>query len=217
MFRLSRRRAWRTLPWLCVFIGWGLLSDIVGLVILTWYPPSYFRWYEGDCVFDFVLTVLVLVELVQRVSFRSSEAVRWWQMRSGWLSTGFFVALLGLFCWLAAGVLTLQSLGPSSRFIYRLGETAALLPAAIWLPMVLAGLLSPGKPVIREASTAMRVAGGLGVYSLVHIAISWERSRSPLSFQSTLDSCESAAYLAMLMYWVVAFAPRREPVSMSVS
>jgi hypothetical protein len=207
------KRIWRLLPLFCVYLVWDLLSNIVGFASDLHHSAftNYLTIYFVETVIDSVLQFGVLVEVAWSVlrPIRSS------------LPRYTLVFVAALILAVGASVWPFVSMTPALahyvgyagrvQLVLHLQQTVAILRILFFL--ALAGcsqLLSIG-----WRDRELQVATGLGVYSLVSLAVVvLEAHQTSAQNYKTLQHYVIGAFICSLLYWVFSFvqkeAERRE-------
>jgi hypothetical protein len=199
---LIYRRAWRTLPFFCVYSLECLIGSILYYVVEQHASAATtLNTYFYESILDFVLQFCVLVEVAWSVfrPYRKSLP------RSTVWVLGVLIAAAGaiIFAFSNAGA----SVHTKAQWhvLVRLQETASIQRVLLFL--VLAGfsqLLSIG-----WKDRELQVATGLGFYSLVSLSVTvWHSHQTTGQQYVALEGLLSVAYLCSLLYWVVSFAQK---------
>ena len=208
---LAYRRTWRTLPLFCAYSVWSLLADCTSYLVFNHFPKAYFNTYFISNIIDSVLLFCVLVELAWSIfrPFRASLP-----KNTVWFLAG-IMALTGAIIWPFAKNPAFAHIPAQWQahwdLLGRFMQTDSLLRVLVFL--ILAGcsqLLSIG-----WRDRELQIATGLGVYSLVAVAVAAVQSHVvTLHYYRNLDEMRVASYIGSLAYWVFSFsqkeAERRE-------
>jgi len=202
---LIYRRVWRTLPVFCVYVVWGLGSDIFNYIIQrrTSGPAShgYLIAYLVTQVLDSALQISVLIELAWSIlrPLRPSLSKR---------ALPLVVLLILVVCaaiWPFSGAERLSEMPALWRNIVRLEQTTAILRILFF--MALAGcsqLLSIG-----WRDRELQVATGLGIFSFVSVSVDVWRQHIELGPKyNGLNQIVVASYVVSLLYWAFSFAQK---------
>ena len=200
---LTWRNAWRSTPWFCALLSFGIVSDITLQLILMKFPGSYARYYVVDSTADSLLQFVVFVELAWSVL----KPVRQSLPRQTILVVAVLIALAGLAIWPLAGATVPAGLHPQSRLIFHLDETFAILRVACFVVMAsFSQLLSIG-----WRDRELQIATGFGIYSIVSLLVELIHSHQAQgALYHYLDLAESLSYLGALLYWVGSFAAKEQ-------
>ena len=202
---LIHRRAWKTLPLFCAYSIWALLDDCISYVVLHYAPSAYFNTYFTSNIIASILQFCVLVELAWSIfrPFRASLP-----KNTAWFLAG-VIALAGAIIWPFAKNPSFAHIPAQWQthweLLGRMMQTDSLLRVLFFL--VLAGcsqLLSIG-----WRDRELQIATGLGVYSLIAVAIAAVQSHvGTLESYRNLDEVRVASYVGSLAYWVLSFAQK---------
>lgn len=197
---LIYRRAWRTLPFFCVYSAWTLVSDIGDQIISHSFPAHYFTTYFVDQVVDFALQLCVLAEIGWSVlrPFRASLP-----RITPWILVGLTV-VAGLVIWPFADSAAYASFPHIWHQLARLQQTSSILRILFFL--ILAGcsqLLSIG-----WRDRELQVISGLGFYSFVALTTTILRVHQNADQYRLLSQILVVSYIGCLLYWVVSFAQK---------
>ena len=198
---LFYRRAWRTFPFFCIYMVWGLVSDLGNYAIQRFAPSSFTTTYLIGLVLDSALQFGVLVELAWSIL----RPVRASLPKIALLVVGALIVAVGAAIWPFAGIHNLARLPPQWRTLVHVQQTASILRILFFL--ALAGcsqLLSIG-----WRDRELQVASGLGFYSLVSLAVEIVHSHQAMGQQYRyLNQFVVASYLCSLLYWIFSFATK---------
>ena len=204
---LIYRRVWRTLPFFCIFVVWGLIGDAGNYLVQRHFAglssDNYFTSYLSTQVLDSILQISVLFELAWAVlrPLRSSLSYR------APILVALVFVIAGAAAWHFLGVRGLERYDASWRDLIHLEQTMSVLRILFFL--LLAGcsqLLSIG-----WRDRELQVATGLGFYSFVTVAVDMlhqHQDFGPNSNYAYLDRFKAAAYLCSLLYWGYSFAQK---------
>jgi hypothetical protein len=199
---LFKNRIYRTLPAFSIYLCWCLVSDAVLFFLQSLPPITYFQIYEIQLLVDSAIMFAVLVELAWSVlrPIRSSLPKR------SWIGIVVLIGLAGLLLWPVAGLtLPAADLSQAGRNFFRLQQTTAILRVIVFLGMAgFSQLLAIG-----WRNRELQVATGLGLFSIVSLAVSVAHTHQMEGPQyHWLDVVGSASYLGALTYWVYAFTTK---------
>src|SRR5882762_5123642 len=108
---MLRRGMYRTLPLFCIYIAWGIVTDVSNFVVLSKFPQVY-NWFGlSEIVPDSLLQFGVLIELAWSV-LRPSRALL---PRGTLIVLIFLVALAGLVIWPLAAMTLPPNLSPHAQ------------------------------------------------------------------------------------------------------
>ena len=194
---LVSRRMLRTLPAFFSYQAWCLCSGVAGLVVLSFIPRDYARFYLLNISGDALFQLAVLVEL-GRVVLRHNRVAAPRRAVIVLLLMTATLMVWSLARWtLPEKLPQLIVLAIRMRQIFSVLQFASLL-ALIWLS-TLRGLRWPER--------ALQVATGLGFYFLIDLAVMVLHTHQSFGHQYvSLDYVASFSYLGVLGYWVICFA-----------
>ncbi|HEX4030781.1 MAG TPA: hypothetical protein VHX20_10490 [Terracidiphilus sp.] len=198
---LLYRRAWRTLPFFCLYSVWTLLSDGGNQIIYHRYASSYLTTYFIDQIVDFTLQFCVLVEVAWSVirPFRASLP------RYTILILASLIAAAGAIIWSFADSAALAHVPFEWHMLLRLRQTDTILRIVFFLILASCSqLLSIG-----WRDRELQVATGLGFYSLAALTVTVLQSHQGFGVHyRQLDQFLVVTYVCSLLYWVVSFAQK---------
>ena len=201
---LLRRRAYHHLPIFSLYVGWTIVSDVIGLAINTRSSGSYHIWFIFQMPLDCILQFGVLVEVAWSVLRPLRSALPRWSV----FGIAILILLIGAAMWPIAGFTIMRDLPPQFHFLLRLQQTFSILRVLFFL--VMAGcsqLLSLG-----WRDRELQVATGLGFYSLVNLVVSLLHAQMPtVAHYHMVDQLMPASYLVSLVYWAVSFVQKEAP------
>ncbi len=192
----------RSFPAFFLFACWTLFSDVSLLAVQTYDPAVFFRSYEAGLIVDSTMIFAVLVELAWSVL----RPIRGSLPRHSWIVIAVLIAVAGLLLWPVAGLTIPVHLSTEGRNFFRLQQTTAILRVVVFLAMAgFSQLLSIG-----WRNRELQVATGLGLYSIVSLAVSVLHTHqiSGTPHYHLLDQVQIVSYLGALTYWVVCFATK---------
>jgi len=196
------KHAYRTLPTYCLYICWGLLSD----VLLFWLqqsisPTAFFHWYVVQLILDSALMFAVLVEL----TWNLLRPIRSSLPKHSWVFLAALIGLAGLLLWPVAGYTLPQHLSTAGASFFRLQQTIAILRVVIFIAIAgFSHLLSIG-----WRDRELQLATGFGLYSLVSLAATVLHAHQIVGVQyHWLDETVALSYAGVLIYWIVSFATK---------
>ena len=196
---LLYRRAYRTLPVLCLYVAWGLLSDTVQPAAELHYPPAGMAIYLVCLAIDSLFQFGVLLELSRSVLRPVAQFLPRWTS----VAVAALIVLVCAVIWPFSQSHLVNGFSAEQRILIHLEQTFSILRILFFL--VLAGgsqLLSIG-----WRDRELQVASGLGFFSMASVAVSILHARDSLSpVYHRMDQFVSASYLCSLIYWVYCFA-----------
>ena len=200
---LVRNRVFRTFPAFFLFICWSFLSDVLFFSFQSLPSATYFKLYEAQMVVDSAMLFAVMVELAWSVL----RPIRASLPKHAWIGIILFVAIIGLLLWPVAGLtFPVNKLSAAGLVYFRLQQTFAIMRVVVFLAMAgLSQLLSIG-----WRNRELQVATGLGIYSIVYLAVTILHTYQSAASQQYhwLDQAITASYLVALAYWVFSFATK---------
>jgi hypothetical protein len=196
------KHVFQSLPAFFLFVCWSLLSDSLLFAVFSLHPAIYFRTYEIGLIIDSVMIFSVLVELAWSVL----SPIRGSLPRNSWIVIAVLIVVAGFLLWPVAGLTLPAHLTPAGMNFFRLHQTTAILRVLVFLGMAgFSQLLSIG-----WRNRELQIATGLGLYSIVTLAVSvlhtYQISGRPQ--YHWLDEVGVASYLAALIYWAVCFSTK---------
>jgi hypothetical protein len=194
---LAQRRVFRIFPVFCFYQLCCLGSDAAGWLVLRFLPASYLLFFLVGTTVDTLFQFAILAELGASV-VRQNHAVR-----PSRAVLGLFMAVACALLWSLAKWINPSGL-PIVPFLYvillqayAILRIAALLALAWWSS--LQGLHWPLKE--------LRIASGLGFYSVVSLAVIILHSHNMTSARyHWMDQVQVLSYFCVLTYWVLIFA-----------
>lgn len=201
------RRGFRTVPVFCIFLVWGVASDLTMRYLFHRFGETDSRYYNSYLIemsLDFLLQFAVLVEL----SWSVLRPIRAALPRRTILVISALLLLLGAATWPIAGLLTLP--GPTHQWhiLMQLEQSFSMLRVAFVLVLAAFSQLL----AIGWRDRELQIASGLGFYSLLTLgaAILHTQHQMPLVYHN-VDLIVIAGYLCSLVYWVISFAQQEAP------
>lgn len=195
------RRTWRSLPFFCAYMAWTLISDCGNYVVLHYFSDSYTKIYLVETIADSALQLCLLVELAWSVLRPSRASLP----RGARLAVAGLTFAVGAAIWPFATIPGLAAFPPELYLLVRLQQTVSIFRILLFL--LLAGcsqLLSIG-----WRNRELQVVTGLGLYSLVSIAIAIMQTHQTMGTQyGDLNRIVAVSYFCSLLYWVVCFAQK---------
>ncbi|MGA7343319.1 MAG: hypothetical protein WBE72_18395 [Terracidiphilus sp.] len=199
---LTYRRAWRTLPFFCIYSLECLLTSVAYYTVQrTCSATTLFNFYFYENILDFALQFCVLVEVawsVFRPYRKSLPSATVWVL-------GFLIAAVGAAIWPFADSAASLNITAQGHFLVHLQQNVSILRVLLFL--VLAGcsqLLSIG-----WKDRELQVATGLGFYSLVSLSVTvWHSHQTSRQQYVALERLLAATYVCSLLYWVYSFAQK---------
>jgi hypothetical protein len=195
------RRVWRTLPIFCLYLAWDLTANLGTYIVNRYFPSSYFSVYFAGTIIDSVLQFSVLVELtwsVLRPLRASLSRVALWVLAA-------LVLAVGGIIWPFAALPGLEHVSHQGLLLAQLQQTIVILRILFFL--VLAGasqLLSIG-----WRDRELQVATGLGLYSVVSLAVAALHMHQTTASQYVhLSQIAVGSYVCCLLYWTVSLAQK---------
>lgn len=198
------KRVWRLLPLFCVYLVWDLFSNVGGFAARYLLHPSndsYLTGYLVETVIDSVLQFGVLVE----VAWSVLRPIRSSLPRYTLVLIALLVLAVGAVVWPFAATPGLAHYPGQVQLVVHLQQTVSILRILFFL--ALAGcsqLLSIG-----WRDRELQVATGLGLYSLVSLAVVVLQAHQIKGSQYVrLNQFVIGAFICSLLYWVFSFAQK---------
>jgi hypothetical protein len=197
---LIYRRAWRTLPFFCIYSVECLLGSILYYFVRGYCSPATnFNTYFYESILDFVLQFCVLVEVAWSV-FRPyrqslSRATVW--------VLGFLIFAAGAVIWPFSNSAASLHVTHQAQLMVHLQQTVSILRVVFFLILAACSqMLSIG---LKDRE--LQVATGLGFYSLVSLSVTvWHSHQTTSQQYVALEGLVAATYVCSLLYWVYSFA-----------
>jgi hypothetical protein len=198
---LMRRGIGRRLPWFCGYIAWNLVSDVAAWLAMAYSPTLYTRFYFYEIVVDCALQFTVLLELGWSVLRLMHAGL---DKRNVWL-VGSILFLAGMMLWPWAAASTWEHFTQQARALMQIQLTIGLLRIVCLVAIVAVSQFF----AIGWRDRELYVAAGLGFYSLCSLVVTVIQFRMA-AHSWLLDLASSAAYVGVLLYWIVQFASERD-------
>ena len=198
------RRIWRELPVFSGYIAWNLATDIVNLWMMMRLPDTFVRLYFFELFTDSILQLMVVIELAWTV-LRPILPDRG---RITLLMLSGLIALLALILWPITGGLVQLNLSPPRSILVHAEQMISILRVLCFLGLaVFSQVLALG-----WKDRPFQVAAGLGVFSLVSLAVTVLHVHSGPQYPSYhwLDRLTGLSYLGALLYWIIRFSKTPE-------
>jgi hypothetical protein len=201
---LVYRRAWRKLPFFCIYSLNCLIGSLVYSVVEHRFSArAVFNTYFYESILDFALQFCVLVEVAWSVFRPYQKSLP----RSTVWVLGILIAGAGLAIWpFTNAVAPGHSVAVIEwRLLLRLQQTVSVLRVLLFV--LLAGcsqLLS-----ISWKDRELQVATGLGFYSLASLTVTlWHSHQTTAAQYVGLEGLLAPIYLCSLLYWAFSFAQK---------
>jgi hypothetical protein len=193
------RKRWQQFPVFTTLIGYYVLENIVGFLVLRYDPLLYPKVYWIIFAIDFLLQVALIVE-VARVVFQPTGT---WvhDERTGFAIAGIVGALI------AAG-LTFAVHPSVPKTIDAWGIRAYLFTSLIFCELFLVAMFAAQKVGLVSKNHVMRLGQGLTAWALVSAMVDVAHSyygTTHLHDFNTLEHVRTAAYIGAVLYWTVSF------------
>ena len=200
-FLVIFRGVYRTFPIFSLYVIWGLIDDAGLYTTAHSYPGNYKLVYLILLIIDSIFQFGVLVELFWSVLRPLRAALPRWSL----FAIAALIILVGAAVWpFTTGNVISNSL-PAGRLMFHVQGTFAILRILFFL--LLAGcsqLLSIG-----WRDRELQIATGLGIYSLVSLAVWMSHTGQTYGPQyHLLDQIGIVSYICSLAYWAVCFATK---------
>jgi hypothetical protein len=197
---LLYRRVWKSFPIFSIYLLWGLLTDTGNILILRHWRSHYLSAYLIETAVDSALEFGILVELTWSVlrPIRRSLSPKFV------LIVACAILVAGASIWPFTGIVLHPHIGMQLEVLFRVKQTASFLRILLFLLIAACSqMLSIG-----WRDRELQIATGLGIYSIVSIAVdALQRHFALRGAQFTeLNLLVAIAYLGSLLYWAVSFA-----------
>lgn len=194
------RRAYRTFPVFCIYLAWGLISDVGEFYAsLHVSSTSNLLIYVVALAVDSLFQFGVLLEVSRSVLRPMAKLLPRWTPAA----VGVLIILICAAIWPFAKSPGFSGFSIEGRLLVHLQQTFSILRILFFL--ALAGcsqLLSIG-----WRDRELQIATGLGFYSMVSIAVAILHTHQAAGPQyHLLDQIMASSYLCSLLYWVYCFA-----------
>ena len=205
---LVYRRITRLLPLFSVYCAWDLLSNIVAFASAHLFPASsptsdfYLSTYLAATIVDSVLQFGVLVELTWSVL----RPIRASLPRFTIVAIGTLILAVGAAIWTFVPIPGPGNLPPLWHLLLHLQQTVSVQRILLFLVLSASSqLLSIG-----WRDRELQVATGLGLYSLVSLAVTMlQAHQGTLQQYVFLNRISIAGFLCSLLYWMYSFAQQQ--------
>jgi hypothetical protein len=199
---LIRTRAFRSFPAFFVYVCWSFVSDpLIYLAQTHLSPAAFLRIYLVQLTIDSAMIFMVLVEIAWSIL----RPLRASLPKYSWIVIASLIALAGILLWPIAGITFPAHLSSAGATLFRIEQTFAILRIVVFIALAgFSQLLSIG-----WRNRELQLATGLGLYSIVSLAVTVLHTRQVVGVQyHWLDELVSFSYVGVLIYWAVAFATR---------
>ena len=201
---MFRSRTYKTFPIFFFYLCWSLLCDGVLRYVQVEHNNSYFIVFLIQLCIDSAMIFALLVELAWSVVRPIRKSLPKYSL------AGIIVlfAIGALLVWPIAGLVAPDNLPSQYLTLFRLQQTPAILRAVFFLALAsFSQLLS-----ISLRDRELQIATGLGIYSIVSLAVTILHTHDTVSKARYLwlDRSVVISYLVALLYWAYCFA--RQPV-----
>lgn len=200
---LIYKRVWRQLPFFCGYCAWDLLSNAGGFISNRYFPASYNpTTYLIQTALDSCLQFGVLVELMWSVL----RPIRASLPRSALYGVAALVLIIGALVWPFSAIPGMAHYSAQLYMLIRLQQTVSILRVLFFL--ILAGCSQWLALSWRDRE--LQVATGLGLYSLVSLAVTMLQAHQTKGAQyQHLNQIVVAGFLCSLIYWMFSFAQKQ--------
>lgn len=197
-----QRRSFRLLPVFFAYVCWSLLSDVVTCwASLQFSPRIYLQIYLVQLSIDSGMVFLVLSEIAWSIL----RPIRLSLSRLIIPLIMVMICLAALLFWPLTKDMVPTHLNHTGIFLFRLEQTSAILRIFVFL------VLTSFSHLLRITwrNREMQLASGLGIYSLISIAVLFIHSRQYVGpSYHWLDLLSTFSYLGVLFYWNLCFAQK---------
>ncbi|HTZ89738.1 MAG TPA: hypothetical protein VMA71_05325 [Alloacidobacterium sp.] len=204
------RRRWVQFPVFNALIGYYVLENILGFLVLRYDRPLYPKVYWITFGFDFLLQVALIVEVARVVLRPTGTWLR--DERTNFLISGIVGALI------AAG-LTFAVHPSVPKTIDAWGIRAYLFTSLIFCELFLVTMFAAQKLGLVWRNHVMGLGQGLTAWALVSAMVDVAHSyygTTHLHDFNMLEHVRTIAYIGAVVYWTVIFwlpEPERRPLS----
>lgn len=192
-----------TAPVFCAYVAWSMLVDVLLYPLRLSSPAIYYKAYIPQMIVDSSFQFVVLVELGWAVL----KPIRASLPKYSIAILAILITVAGAIIWPIAASTFPTNIADSGRFLVHLQDTFAVLRVVVFLALAaFSQVLSIG-----WRNRELQIATGLGIYSMLSLAISLIHSHQLIGpHYEALDLIGVAGYDCSLIYWVVSFAQREE-------
>jgi hypothetical protein len=198
---LLRGGIFRQLPAFCCYLLWNLSCNVAMTSVYQLLSThAYLRIYLAVMILDALFEFAVLAELARVVArYSRAESMRRYLLLL--LLALATMLLWSLANWSASGEFSrLFQVYSHFRQLFAILRVAILLALAWWSSL----------QGFRWPEAALRVAAGMGFYSIVELTVIILHTRqNPGPPYAFLDQIVLVSYLSTLLYWVLVFAQKR--------
>jgi hypothetical protein len=196
---LLYRRAWRIVPFFCVYCAWDILSNSAVFFVQQKLPNFYLPVYLGQTAVDASLQFCVLVELAWSVL----RPLRTSLPKKTLFLIAAFILILGAAVWPLSDVNSVMS--SQGHILMHLMQTVSVLRIVFFLALAGCSQLLSLSWKDRE----LQVATGLGIYSIVSLGVAMYHTHATTAQQnSQLYQFVIGSYICSLVYWIICFSQR---------
>ncbi len=203
------RRRWLQFPVFTTLIGYYVLENIFGFLVLRYDRLLYPKVYWITFALDFLLQVALIVEVTRVVLRPTGTWLR--DERAGFL----ILAIVGA---LVAAGLTFAVHPSVPKTIDAWGIRAYLFTSLIFCELFLVTLFAAQKLGLVSGNHVMRLGQGLTAWALISAMVDVAHSyygTTHFSDFNTLEHVRTLAYIGAVIYWTVSFwlaEPERQPL-----
>lgn len=196
---LLLRKRWQQFPVFTTLIGYYVLENIVGYLVLRYDRPLYPKVYWITFALDFLLQVALIVEVARVVLRPTGTWVR--DERTGFIIAGTLGALI------AAGLtFAVHPSVPKSMDAW--GIRAYLFTSLIFCELFLVAMFTAQKLGLVSRNHVMRLGQGLTAWALISAMVDVAHSYygvTHLHDFNTLEHVRTLAYIGAVAYWTISF------------
>ncbi|HYK35199.1 hypothetical protein [Alloacidobacterium sp.] len=192
-------RRWQQFPVFTTLIGYYVVENIIGFLVIRYDPHLYATVYWITFAFDFLLQVALIIEVARVVLRPTGTWVR--DARASFLISG----IVGAF--IAAG-LTFAVHPSVPKTIDAWGIRAYLFTSLIFCELFLVTMFSAQKLGLVWKNHVMRLGQGLTAWALISAMVDVAHSyygTAHLQDFKTLEHVRTLAYIGAVIYWIAAF------------
>jgi hypothetical protein len=202
-------KRWQQFPVFTTLIGYYVVENVVGFLVLRFDPSLYTKVYWITFAIDFLLQVALIVEVARVVLRPTGTWVR--DERTGFIILGTVGALI------AAG-LTIAVHPSVPKTIDAWGIRAYLFTSLIFCELFLVTMFAAQKLGLLWRNHVMGLGQGLTAWALVSAMVDVAHSyygTAHLHDFTALEYIRTLAYIGAAIYWTVIFwlpEPERRPL-----
>ena len=211
---LTHKRVWRTLPYFCAYCTWDLINNVAlyaGTKLfnqsVVLYDAKYLQIYTIETIIDSALLFCVLVELAWSVL----RPIRASLPRYVLVVITIVLLLIAAVIWPFAGFSGLAHSASNQWLMHQWLMLTQLQHTVSILRILFFFLLAGGSQILSIGwrDRELQIATGLGLYSLVSVAVSILQGHlNSGSEYVRLYNLDVLCFLCSLLYWTYCFAQK---------